>query len=328
MTDVEPAISLRDPARAAGASDGQSRAATSARNYPPHVTASLAGLFWLADRAPWVLRLARPLAVRCTLALGGRLRSNLARNARQIFGRVLGRAEGRAFARAVVGNFYDFVADVGRSSRATAEQLRGRVASVHGEDRYADVRSQRRGALLVTAHMGAFEVGLAALRGWERDVHVVFKRDAFDAFERIRSRVRQNLGVREAPIDDGIASLVRLRDALRNDEVVVMQADRAMPGQRAQVVPFLSGRLSLPVGPVKLARLTGSPIVPVFIVRLDDGRFTIHLDAPIEAGTDADASDDDADPALRAIARSIETFVGRFPEQWLVLDPVFVDDAQ
>ena len=153
-------------------------------------------------------------------------------------------------------------------------------------------------------------------------MHVVFKRDLFDRFERIRSGVRELLGVVEAPIDDGLHTLMCLRDALLANEVVVMQADRAMPGQRGQVVPFLHGRMRLPVGPVKLAQLTGSPIIPVFLVRGERGGFRVHITEPISVDPDAELVDG-VDPALRQIAQAIQFFVAKYPEQWLVLHRAF-----
>jgi lauroyl/myristoyl acyltransferase len=134
--------------------------------------------------------------------------------------------------------------------------------------------------------------------------------------------MRRSLGVAEAPLDEGLPALLRLRDALRSDEVVVMQADRAMAGQRSQVVPFLAGHLRLPVGPVKLARLTDSPIVPVFTTRASGGKFRVHLEPPIYVNADAE------NEALLAVAKSIASFVRKYPEQWLVLSPAFVEDAE
>jgi KDO2-lipid IV(A) lauroyltransferase len=286
----------------------------------------LALLFFFARVAPWVLALMRPIAVWISVFSSRPLRDNIARNARWIFGREPSRREARRFARGVVASFYDFVADVGRSGTGKcAEDFLRRLRSDPGREGYLQARQSRRGAILVTAHLGAFEVGLAALRQVEKDVHVVFKRDAFADFERIRSRVRGVLGVHEAPIDDGFASLTKLRDALLADQVVVMQADRAMPGQRSQVVPFLHGHLRLPIGPVRLAELTGSPIVPVFVVPIARGRFDVHLCEPIHVNPNSEPVDG-VDPALLKIAKAIESFVAPNPKQWLVLEPVFVED--
>lgn len=323
MTVVNDAIT---PARRATPFVVEPLRAGAERPHADGVTgAALSALFRAAGSAPWLLKLLRPLAIRATVWWSDELVGNVSCNARRIFGREPSAAERRAFARAVVGSFYDFIADLGRTARATADDLPARMERVEGEPAYLAARRAGGGAVLVTAHMGSFEVGLAALRGVEGRVHVVFKRDTFPAFDRIRSRCRAMLGVYEAPVDDGLTTLMNLRDALRADEVVVMQGDRAMPGQRSQVVPFLHGHLRLPIGPVKLARLTGSPLVPVVVVRAQGGRFRVHLCEPIRidpAAPDADG----VDPALLAVARAIEPFVARYPEQWLTLARAFVED--
>jgi KDO2-lipid IV(A) lauroyltransferase len=109
-----------------------------------------------------------------------------------------------------------------------------------------------------------------------------------------------------------------------------MQGDRAMPGQRSQTVPLLHGSVRLPTGPVKLAQLTGSPIVPVFVVRTAGGRYEVHLCEAIDVNdVDADATGGNpVDVALRALAARIETFIAKYPQQWLVLEPAFTEDEQ
>ena len=294
------------------------------RRVPTETPLALGPFFWLAAYAPALVRACRPLATRLVPLVSSSVRAGTRRNATRIFGRTLGRTEQRTFTRGVVNSFYEFVIDVGQSSRDTADRLLARIERIEGEKAYRSVRARGSGAVLVTAHMGSFEVGLAALKRVESRVHVVFKRDASGPFESMRARMRRTLGVLEAPIDEGLSTWMDLRDALLNNDVVVMQADRAMPGQRSEVVPFLHGHLRIPTGAVRLARMTGSPIVPVFTVRLASGRFAVHLHPAIDAGTGGTAA---SDPAVVSIARSIESMVATHPLQWLTLGAVFEEDA-
>jgi lauroyl/myristoyl acyltransferase len=293
---------------------------------PAWVRACLALFFFLGEHAAWVLRWIRPLVPPITLWLSRAVAKNLRLNAACIFGRSLPAAEQRAFARGVIRNFYDFVVELAASGCASTAEILNRIEGVDGESAYLAARRHKRGVILVTAHVGAFEVGLAALRRVEPRVHVVFKRDDFAGFERIRTQVRKQLDVREAAIDGGLPALMALRDALLADEAVVMQGDRAMPGQRAAIVPFLHGRLRMPIGPVKLARLTGSPLVPVIVLRRGFGRFRIHLGEPVYVMESDNSASDETDPALLSLARTFESFVREHPQQWLVLDRAFVDE--
>lgn len=292
---------------------------------PPTETPTVLGpFFWLATHAPALARACAPIAVRIVPLLSRQVRAQAGRNALRIFGRSLHVRKQGAYTRGVLSSFIDFVIDVGQSSHDTPERLLERIERTEGEAEYRAARAKGRGAIMVTAHMGSFEVGLAALRQVEQRVHVVYRRDASGPFESMRARMRRRLGVIEAPIDDGLTTWMSLRDALLQDDVVVMQADRAMPGQRSESVPFLHGHLRIPTGAVRLAQMTGSPIIPVFTVRLSTGRFAVLMLPAIEPRTDAGTT---IDPSVLAVARAIESMVAQYPLQWLVLGAAFEEDA-
>ncbi len=210
--------------------------------------------------------------------------------------------------------------DLGESRRQTPAELLARIDSVTGTDAYHRARAPGKGAILVTAHFGNYEVGLAEITRLEPRVHVVFRRDAAGAFEATRAALRRTLGVIETPIDDGLTSWLALRDALADDAVVMLQGDRAMPGQKSQRVAFFDAALDLPVGPAKLALMTGAPLIPVFAVRTGakGNRVRIEIDEPITVPDPAAVP-----AALNTLARSIERRVRAHPEQWHVLHDAF-----
>jgi lauroyl/myristoyl acyltransferase len=213
--------SVADEIRAAPPSGKKSRAV--AGRAP-----SRAAQFWLrflflvARRRPWLLRILKKPLVWTTVRCSGPIRRGASANARRILGPNATPAQIAAFTAKVTGNFYDFVVDVGRCGAMTAQQLQARIESIHGHQEYLATRREGGGAIVLTAHMGSFEVGLAALSTLEPRIHVVFKRDATGEFETIRRRLRQTLGVREAPVDAGWETWLGLRDALASNHVVVM----------------------------------------------------------------------------------------------------------
>jgi KDO2-lipid IV(A) lauroyltransferase len=202
------------------------------------------------------------------------------------------------------------------------EQLLDRIEHIEGDDRYRTVRALRKGAIIVTAHMGSFEVGMAALLEREKRVHVLFRRDALGLFEQTRSALRRRLGVNEVPVDEGLSVWLRLRDALARDEAVLIQGDRTMPGQKGRPVPFLGGHVVLPTGPVKLAMASGAPILPVFTIRLPDGRVRLFVEQPIVV-----RPEDSAEAALEQLASVIERYVRAYPDQWLMIHPAWCEHS-
>jgi KDO2-lipid IV(A) lauroyltransferase len=135
----------------------------------------------------------------------------------------------------------------------------------------------------------------------------------------MRSALRAKLAVSEAPVDDGWTVWMRLRDALLNDEVVVLQGDRVMPGQKGQPVPVLGADMMLPAGPVKLALATGAPIVPVFCVRTASGQVRLCVEPAITV-----CNADDVDRALEQLAGVLGKYLREHGEQWLMLQPAWI----
>ena len=279
-------------------------------------------LFWQASPAPWIGRTLKPLAIYVACRQSKAIRSFVAANARRIFGPDVSTADADAYGRRMVENYFDFITDIGRSLRLSREQLRQQIDEIDGHEHYVAARAAGKGAIVATAHMGSFEAGAAALLDYDSALHVVFKRDQ-SRFEQVRSSLRHKLGVVEAPIDDGWTLWLRLREALARNEVVMMQADRVMPGQKGCRMPFLHGHLILPTGPIKLALASGAPIVPVFALRGSAGKIRIHVEPAIWP----QPSEQSPHPALVELAAVLEKYVRAHPDQWLLFHPAFCEDA-
>ena len=282
----------------------------------------LSALFWNARRNPHFTRAVKWLFVEAAWTFSPFLRENTLCNARRILGKSAAASDRESLARAVIGNFYDFVCDVGRCAGMTRRQLVARIDRVHGDEVYRAARAEHKGAIVVTAHMGSFEIGIAPLLDRERRVHVLFRRDASGLFERTRAALRKRLGVIEACVDDGLAVWLRLREALADDDVVLIQGDRVMPGQKGCRVPFLDGHVLLPAGPVKLALATGAPIIPIFSVRQGDGRTRLFVETPIHVSDEGKSA-----AATLKLAGVIADYVRRFPDQWLMVHRAWCEDS-
>jgi len=268
-----------------------------------------------------MLTLGKQFFLNAAWVLGRETRQNLLANAARLLGSQSSRDDRKRLAKETLANFYDFVCDIPRSASMSMTQLLARIKSVEGEAAYRELRKARTGVIILTAHMGSFEVGMAGLRQYEPKVHVLFRRDSQNLFEQSRAELRRRLGVDEAPVDEGIGIWMRLRDALLANEVVCIQGDRVMPGQRGQPMPVLNGTILLPTGPFKLALLTGSPIVPIYSTRSPDRGVNLFIEPPIYV-----RSSSDVESGIRAAAAVLEGYLRQYPEQWLVLHRAWCED--
>ena len=285
-------------------------------------------LFNLAMRCPWVLPRIKRFFLFSAWRVAPILRDGPMANARWLLGPDSTTAMREAFAKRVLSSFWNFVYDVGRCANAPVDRWTDWVTDVSGVEHYEAARDMGRGVILVTAHLGSFELATASLNEIEsQPILVVFQRDRAGAFERLRSKLRSDLGVEEAPIEDGFATWAAVRDALQAKRVVLMQGDRTMPGQHGVAMPVLGGHLKLPIGPIKLAAFTGAPVLPVFCIRQPDDCVKVMIEPAIDV-TNSSPRVDAQHPGMQQLAHVMTTYLKQYPDQWLALQRAWLEDQQ
>lgn len=298
----------------------------------PPVTQDLAQkwlgrLFSHSLRRPWFQRMLRPIVRYAIWNHASGILDGPQANARWLLGEESTPEERRRFAMDVVMNFLDFVNAMGSSLHQSKDRIYERIDKVTGVDAWHEARSAKRGAIMVTAHMGCFEIALAGICKHEKHVHVVFQHDDYDDFNTLRAKQRKRWGAIDAPIGEDFSVWMRLRDALNDDHIVLIQGDRVMPGQHGIDMPFAGGRVAMPTGPVKLALAAGSPIIPAFALFRGSrfsGTVDIHMEKPIhpQAGPV-----NENHPAMKEITAAIEQRVLADPDQWYTLYRTFRKDT-
>ena len=126
-----------------------------------------------------------------------------------------------------------------------------------------------KGCILLTAHIGAWQTGLAGLEQVNRPVRIAQIHDPDDPdthyFERGKGRMRRIINTAEP-----IGAFVEMAAALRRGEIVCLMGDRLPGGWDAKhsvTVPFLGGRAAFPVSAYALASMTGAELVMLFTIR-------------------------------------------------------------
>jgi lauroyl/myristoyl acyltransferase len=174
------------------------------------------------------------------------------------------------------------------------------------------------GSILLTAHIGAWEVGsmLPSSRD-ERRVHVVREREIDPRAQRFIEGLIRDCGgeLYTTHFADEPQLGMDLLDALRRGEVVALQGDRPRAGGRTVEVELLGRPFALPVGPAALARAAGVPIVPVFVLREGRLRYRCILRPAIHVEQSGDRQGDLRE-ALARFTADLEEVIRRQPHQW------------
>lgn len=193
---------------------------------------------------------------------------------------------------------------------------RALLASRSGDERLVAASLEGRGAILLTAHVGNFELGGLFLAQLGLKVAAVYVPDPSPVVERHREDARRILGVRGLPIDTSPFAFLPVRKALEENLCVAIQGDRDVSGTGRRM-PFFGKSASFPVGPFRLAQVSGAPIFPVFVLQEGDGRYrtiveeAIHV--PNARGEEGDAA---VVAALASFVASMERTIREYPSQW------------
>lgn len=175
------------------------------------------------------------------------------------------------------------------------------------------------GAIVLSAHLGNWELGAVALHRAGCRIGVVALPHRDPRVNQVFDGQRRRCGVEVVPLGarGSTARCVRL---LREGWLLGILGDREF-GRSGMPVTFLDRSCSLPRGPAVLSLRSGAPAVPVFIMRESPWRLRFHVEPPIPPSL----ARDKADPVqclTQLYAQSIERAVRRFPTQWLMFQPL------
>lgn len=262
-------------------------------------------------------RLPPALAQRCAEGLAARYarravaeRANIRANLSLILGALL--PEDSPLIREVFRHFAWYLAEFLAVHRTGLPPVQ-----FEGAEHLERARAAGRGVIVMTAHLGNWELGAMAIRALLRcPVAALAQPHEDPRINRLFDRQRWHGGVAVIPV--GPQAAMRSLQVLRGGGVLGLLGD--WPFSDPGVAVTLFGRRAMvPLGPAILSLRAQAPIVPCACVRLAPGRFRMRFDAPIEpprAGAQA------AGPLAQRYAAALEGVIRQAPTQWVRFTPV------
>ena len=204
-------------------------------------------------------------------------------------------------------------ADLMQLPHARIEAMRP-LLKVEGWEHLEEARALGKGVLVVSCHMGSYEVVAAIWSATLAPVSFfaeeVEPRTLFEWYRDTRAR----LGISVLTLDHG--GIRKVLDALRDQEMVITAIDRDITGT-GYLMPFFGKLAPIPLGPAAIALRLGTPIFPVCVYRLPDDTYMAQ-GAPLVHAVSTGNPRVDQVRATEQVLRHIERFIQAHPEQWHV----------
>jgi KDO2-lipid IV(A) lauroyltransferase len=229
----------------------------------------------------------------------------------------------RALARRTVWNYCDTLCDTFFVLRVDPGSVERHIAGYDGLERFLALEPGKRGVIVATAHLGAWEVGGVAFARRGFPLAVVSAVDEDDEVERYRVETRRRLGVETVSVGTDPLSAVRAVEWLRRGGLLALLVDRPLGGPAIEA-SFLGRRTLVPSGYASLAIASGAPILPAFVPREGPGRYRVVFEEPIRPPEDSRGSRAAAVEGLvRRTLEVVERRLRAHPDQYFSPAPIF-----
>jgi len=188
------------------------------------------------------------------------------------------------------------------------------MCRMEGEEYLLNAIKSKQGVILVSAHMGNWEVGLHYTNYYKEPMLAVGAKIRYSWANALISRSRNRLG---NTIIDKKGALAKMTEALRRGEVIGMLIDQSRRKHGVEVTFFGRKATASPAAAL-LALRSKSLVLPAFFVRGPDGELTIQVKEPFELTRTGDLRRDIQSNTQRMID-VVEEMVRKYPDQWFWL---------
>lgn len=182
---------------------------------------------------------------------------------------------------------------------------------LNGEEHLDLALERGKGAILVSAHYGNWELFAAALACYGYPFSVVVYPQHNRYVDRMLNDLRRAKGIEVIYKKNAAREVLQ---ALRRNRFVTMLADQDA-GPDGLFVDFMGRKASVTKGPAVFAIKTGAPIITGAIVRQDGGRHQGYVDRPLYADQGSD-KDTEIVRLTKDFTAQLEGYVTKNPDHW------------
>lgn len=280
---------------------------------------------WLVPRLPerfgyWLFACIGDLY----LYVNSRARQIYFNNLNRILGADARQLERRLIARHAAQNLGKNYFDLFRGHRLSGEQVMAEVQELSGVEHLEAAIAAGKGIVGGSAHFGNFNMFVYLASVYMRD-----KSPVIVPVERLRparvfdmlSKLRASQGITVVPADSAGRMIIK---KLREGALIGLALDYDVTGS-GQIMDFFGAPARLPDGAAALAVKYNVPLIIGFIRRLDNNKCTVVIEPPLEIDRTDDLAHDTRITLSRIIAR-MEEWIRKYPEQWLMFQPLWEED--
>ena len=186
-----------------------------------------------------------------------------------------------------------------------------------GEEYLLEMAAGNSGCLLISAHLGNFEMAGHMLERLEARVNIIMLDAEYQKIKNYLSSITQR-SFHVIAIREDNAHVFEINTALENKEILCIHGDRFLEGSKTLEIEFLGEKARLPTGPFYLAMKYGIPVSFVFAMKEGKSHYHFYATPPkryLQQGNPVRRNE-----MLKTIIQDyisqVEQKLRQYPEQW------------
>ncbi len=186
-----------------------------------------------------------------------------------------------------------------------------------GEEHLRKMVSEKTGGLLISAHIGNFEMAGYMLERLDTDVNVIM----FDAeHEKIKDYLATvaDRNYKIIVIKEDNSHIYEINNAFRDKQIVCIHGDRFLSGSKKMRSEFLGEEAFFPTGPFYMAMKFNIPVSFVFAMKESNRDYHFFASPPVCYRQEGQQQKRDATilKIIKEYICELEKIIRRYPEQW------------
>ncbi len=192
--------------------------------------------------------------------------------------------------------------------------IRNKLTFSHdGVENIEQLVAEGKGGILVSAHLGNWEVAGHLLKRVEAPINILMYDGEREQMKEYMDQFDGQRSFNIIFIKEDTSHIYEVMAALNRNELVCLHADRFRPGNRTVTQEFLGKEAQFPLGPFMLGAKLKAPVCFVFAFKETNFHYHFHaFPAKVYEGRGMEGINN----MLRDYIALLEKYLKRYPAQW------------
>jgi KDO2-lipid IV(A) lauroyltransferase len=201
--------------------------------------------------------------------------------------------------------------EVFRLGKVTDEFLRESIA-IEGHENARSALLRNKGAVILTGHLGNWDLLATIVPRLGYPLTVISKDIKNKGLNEFWMNIRQRFGVKFVPAHNSYRTCLT---ALKKNELIGFILDQNMINTEGIFVDFFGKPACTTPGLAYMSAQSGAPVVPVFMIRRENGRHLVKVMPPLDPPPNREP--ETIRDYTQRCTKIIEDIVRQYPEQWI-----------